>query len=160
MVHSNDFIAFKMRLCGSKQRTLLRNPGPKSRPGFTRVLFSPNLQKSYLEVILFDYKLMVVMSDLSPTTRRSSELGYAPHISRRSIFWIPARSMCDERLLLHLDLDEGCFDHPVLVLRTNTKQATATVLIVRLDISPSLTNSQEKKKKNSSFGETRVSIIY
>lgn len=156
-----------MRLCGSKRGTLEYST-PESRPEVPAsvhqsrylILFS-KLVKIISRGHSIPLQLMVVMSDLSPSTRRSSELGYAPHVSRGSIFWLPARGMCDERLLLYLDLDEGCYDHPVLVLRTNTKQATATVLIVRLDnftiIEPT-PQEEKKEKENQALEETWVSI--
>lgn len=49
-----------------------------------------------------------------------------------SIFWLPSYEACAGRLVL--DLDQDSYNHPVLVLTTNHKQATATVLIVRIDI--------------------------
>lgn len=51
------------------------------------------------------------------------------------IFWLPAVEACMEHpnVFLDPDLDHGCFNHPVLVLRRSHKQDTALVLIVRLD---------------------------
>ena len=51
-----------------------------------------------------------------------------------SIFWLPSYEACAGRLVC--DLDEGSYNHPVLVLTTNDKQASATVLIVRTQIFP------------------------
>lgn len=46
------------------------------------------------------------------------------------IFWLPSYEACAGNLVV--DLDEDSYNHPVLVLTTNHKQETATVLIVRI----------------------------
>lgn len=58
------------------------------------------------------------------------------HISPGAILWLPAPGWCWEeqsRLIVDPDLDDGCFDHPVLVLRKSHQQETALILIVSQD---------------------------
>ena len=45
------------------------------------------------------------------------------------IFWLPKKDEIDENLLWDVDIEEGCFDHPVVVLSTDEQKAA--VLIVR-----------------------------
>ena len=58
----------------------------------------------------------------------------AVQVNAGSICWLPAAEACTENAhsgFIDPDLDAGCFNHPVLVLRKSRKQDTALVLIVR-----------------------------
>ena len=48
------------------------------------------------------------------------------------IVWLLSKSRCAPDLVENSGMDDGCFDHPALILSVNPKQATATILIVRL----------------------------
>lgn len=49
-----------------------------------------------------------------------------------SILWLlPKRECIATQLPLNPDLENGCYDHPVLVLRADAKQAQASILLVR-----------------------------
>ena len=50
-----------------------------------------------------------------------------------NIYWLSSSKMDDAGFYVDPDLDQGCFDHPVLVLSTDSKQAIATVLPVSQD---------------------------
>lgn len=54
------------------------------------------------------------------------------HVLPGSIFWLLPKSKCASDLVMNSGLDDGCFDHPALILSANANQATATILIVRL----------------------------
>ena len=48
------------------------------------------------------------------------------------ISYLKKRAEYDEEDLLSVDLNDGCFDHLVLILSTDTQNARAEALIVRL----------------------------
>ena len=48
------------------------------------------------------------------------------------ISYLKKRSEYDEEDLLSVDMHDGCFDHLVLILSTDTQEARAEALIVRL----------------------------
>lgn len=48
------------------------------------------------------------------------------------IFWLPKKDYIDERLLAGIDIDDGCFNHPVVVLSIDPNDGKATVLIVSI----------------------------
>ena len=48
------------------------------------------------------------------------------------ISYLKKRNEYDEEELLRVDLNDGCFDHLVLILSIDTQDARAEVLIVRL----------------------------
>ena len=75
---------------------------------------------------------MALIAMPSSSISRSVE---AVQVNAGGIFWLPAAEACMEHAngFLDPDLDQGCFNHPVLILRKSHKQETALVLIVRLD---------------------------
>lgn len=46
------------------------------------------------------------------------------------ILWLPKKAEINEHLLVDFDINNGCFNHPVVVLSTNLNQGKATVFIV------------------------------
>lgn len=51
-----------------------------------------------------------------------------------SILWLPSAEACmNTNLFVDPWLDDGSFNHPVMILRKNHKQETAFILLVRLD---------------------------
>ena len=48
------------------------------------------------------------------------------------ISYLKKRAEYDEEDLLSVDLNDGCFDHLVMILSTNIEDARAEALIVRL----------------------------
>lgn len=66
------------------------------------------------------------------------------------IFWLPAAEACTEHpsVFIDPDLDHGCFNHPVLILRKSHKQDTALVLIVRLD---TLSTPSDREPASSNY---------
>lgn len=46
------------------------------------------------------------------------------------IYWLPAKTDCNKSLVHDLDLNDGCFNHPVLVLTANCDLQMAVVLLV------------------------------
>jgi hypothetical protein len=59
--------------------------------------------------------------------------------SRGTILWLPPKSNIPSEHLSAADLvDEGCFNHPVLVLSVNAAETSAIVLIVRVSSVPHL----------------------
>lgn len=57
----------------------------------------------------------------------------AENVLPGSILWLLPKSKCALDLVVNSGMDDGCFDHPALILSANPKQAIATILIVRLD---------------------------
>ena len=48
------------------------------------------------------------------------------------IFYLKKRAECDEEDLLNVDISDGCFDHLVLILSTDTPNLQSEALIVKL----------------------------
>ncbi len=46
------------------------------------------------------------------------------------IFWLPAKNDCDECLVDNRELNDGCFNHPVLILTADCNLQMAVILIV------------------------------
>jgi hypothetical protein len=46
------------------------------------------------------------------------------------ILWLPKKDDIEQRFLTGFDIDDGCFNHPVLVLSTRSSGRKAMVLIV------------------------------
>lgn len=55
-----------------------------------------------------------------------------PNLHLGSILWLLPKSKCAPDLVVSSGMADGCFDHPALIINANSKQATATILIVRL----------------------------
>ena len=51
-----------------------------------------------------------------------------------NIYWLPAKDKIIPDLLTHLEIDDGCFDHPVIVLFRDSTEQKATILIVRVPL--------------------------
>lgn len=49
-------------------------------------------------------------------------------ISRGDILWLKPKSACC--VTAYLDMEDGCFDHPALILHSDPQLATATILLV------------------------------
>lgn len=72
----------------------------------------------------------MIDSPSTPNTRSAK----TPEVTPGSILWLSAAEACmeaDSSLFIDPDLDPGCFNHPVLVLRKIHKQEIALILIVR-----------------------------
>lgn len=69
-----------------------------------------------------------------------------------SIFWLPSYEACAGSLIC--DLDEGSYNHPVLVLTTNSKQESATVLIVRTQIFSRPGSNNAKLRRHTDVPES------
>lgn len=68
----------------------------------------------------------------SPSPNHHDALNGACNVLPGSILWLLSKSKCDAITLpLNPDLDDGCYDHPVLILRADFKQAQASILLVR-----------------------------
>lgn len=48
------------------------------------------------------------------------------------ILWLPKKDQIDQHLVIGLDIDDGCFNHPVVVLSVDPEERNATVLIVSI----------------------------
>lgn len=56
---------------------------------------------------------------------------YGIKISRGNILWLKSKSACCvQASFAYLDMEDGCFDHPALILHSDPQQATATILLV------------------------------
>ena len=49
-----------------------------------------------------------------------------------SILWLPRKVEIDDHLLVGVDIDKGCFNHPIVVLSTDQVGGKATILIVSI----------------------------
>lgn len=84
------------------------------------------------------------LDDIMPRTRLSSgpsplEARYPQSTTHQHhgiqtgcILWLPKKDDIDERLLAGVDIEDGCFNHPIVVLSTNRAEGKATVLIVSI----------------------------
>lgn len=63
-------------------------------------------------------------------TRHNSHGDGSSGVAAGHIFWLPLKDGCDESLVDDRDLNDGCFDHPILVLTANCNVQMAVVLIV------------------------------
>ena len=48
------------------------------------------------------------------------------------IYWLPAKDQITPDLLTDLEIEDGCFNHPVIVLFGDSTEQKATILIVRV----------------------------
>lgn len=48
------------------------------------------------------------------------------------ILWLPKKDQIDQHLLRGLNIDDGCFNHPVVVLSVNPEELDAIILIVSI----------------------------
>jgi hypothetical protein len=48
------------------------------------------------------------------------------------ILWLPKKDEIDEHLLVGVRMDDGCFNHPVVVLSADPVERKATILIVSI----------------------------
>lgn len=56
---------------------------------------------------------------------------YSIEITRGDILWLkPKSSCCVTTSFASIDMEDGCFDHPALILHSDPQQATATILLV------------------------------
>ena len=90
----------------------------------------------------FDHHLKILhCHDIMPRTRaysgqpplemrRSQRVTIQPQVLAGSILWLPEKDDIDPRLLTGVEIDDGCFHHPVVILSTNLEDGKATVLIV------------------------------
>lgn len=46
------------------------------------------------------------------------------------ILWLPRKDQTDQHVVIGSYIDDGCFNHPVVVLSVDLEGRTATVLIV------------------------------
>ena len=67
----------------------------------------------------------------------SSQAHHAQEVTRRHhdiragyILWLPRKDEIDAQLLGDAEIDDGCFNHPIVVLSTDQADGTATILIV------------------------------
>lgn len=73
-----------------------------------------------------------VSSGPSPVqVRRPQNRTYQQHDTLVGcILWLPTKDRIDHRLLVGVDIDDGCFNHPVVVLSTDLAEGKAIILIV------------------------------
>lgn len=86
---------------------------------------------------------------MMPATRVSSCPLQHHDILAGSILWLPRKLEIDDHLLVGVDIDKGCFNHPIVVLSTDQVGGKATILIVSITIQRSLSyysNSQLTSK--------------
>lgn len=56
---------------------------------------------------------------------------YSIEIARGDILWLkPKSDCCVTRPFASIEMEDGCFDHPALILHADPQQATATILLV------------------------------
>ena len=53
-----------------------------------------------------------------------------PKLSAGRIAWLPSINDCDDSLLRDGDMNNGCFNHPVLILTADERLQLAVVLLV------------------------------
>ena len=61
---------------------------------------------------------------------RNRDFETSIEVAAGRIFWLPSKNGCDESLIDDLELDQGCFNHPVLILTADFSIQMAVVLIV------------------------------
>ena len=67
--------------------------------------------------------------------RRQSTTNQLNDVKAGCILWLPRKDKIKEYLLEGMEIDDGCFNHPVLVLSTEPAQGKASVLIVSILLS-------------------------
>ncbi len=70
------------------------------------------------------------MANYRGTIRRISDSGNSSDVTAGHIFWLSAKTNCNKSLVDDPDLNDGCFNHPVLVLTANCDLQMAVVLPV------------------------------
>ena len=75
-----------------------------------------------------------VSSRPSPSqVRHSQNTTYQHHgIPAGCTLWLPNKHKIDAHLLEGVDIDDGCFNHPIVVLSTDLVEGKATVLVVSI----------------------------
>lgn len=48
------------------------------------------------------------------------------------VLWLPRKDKIKERLLVDVEVNDGCFHHPIVVLSNELTRGKATVLIVSI----------------------------
>lgn len=68
----------------------------------------------------------------SPAPSLGATLLYGIEITRGNILWLkPKSACCVTTPFAYIDMEDRCFDNPVLILLPDPQQATATILLVR-----------------------------
>lgn len=78
-----------------------------------------------------------------PNTKNSSLIEHQVAVAG-SIYWLPPKNKHDIRLLQLYPVDDGLFDHPVVVISTNTEKKEALAFVVGTYINKTLLTHSDR----------------